>query len=359
MRILYVIDQMAVCGGTERIIADKVNWLAENTPHEIFLMTTLSDRRPFAYNISGKAHVLQLGVNGSMKSVLSLLKAVLRYNKVVKEIKPDITVAIWTFCTLMCLLGGRYGTLIQEQHVTPYRLKKRWLIRWLQRRIDRIVVVNNEAKKYYGAEAKVEVIPNFTSIQPGRDCDYTVRHCIAMGRLAVEKDFSRMLRLWHEAVKCCPGWILDIYGEGEERAALERQIDELKMHDEVSLHGQTADPADAYCSGSMCLMTSQNEEFPLSLVEAMTCGLPLLAFDCPSGPREIIEDGRNGRLIAYHDDTAMVDALVEMMHNVDMRHEMGATGKAMAVRYVPESVMPRWLSLFDGLTGKEDMECPE
>lgn len=346
MRILYVIDQMAECGGTERIIADKVNWLAEKTSHEVYLMTMLADERPFAYKISEKVHVLQLGVKGRLSSIRTLLKALPRYNKVVKNIEPDITLAIWTFCALLCLLGHRHGALVQEQHVTPYQLNKRWLIRWMTKRLDRIVVVNHEARHYYEDESNVQVIPNFTMIQTEKSCDYSQKHCIAIGRLAKEKDFQRMFRVWHEAVMQCPGWTLDVYGEGYERSALEHLIEERGMQREVRLCGRTDDVVSAYSSGSLYLMTSRNEEFPLTLVEAMTCGLPLVAFDCPSGPREIIVDGKNGRLIPYQDDAAMVNTLVLLMNDANLRQTMGKTGKVMSKTYAPEGVMTQWLDLF-------------
>ena len=106
----------------------------------------------------------------------------------------------------------------------------------------------------------------------------TSKRCIAVGRLCKEKDFGRLIRLWGIIRQERPGWTLDIYGDGEERDSLQRQVTAQGLTGSVTLHGNTSDVKAEYIKSSMLLMTSRTEGMPMTIIESMTCGVPVVAF---------------------------------------------------------------------------------
>lgn len=151
-----------------------------------------------------------------------------------------------------------------------------------------------------------------------------------------------MLRLWRRVHEACPAATLSIYGDGPEREALETQRTPA-----AHFCGATDDVAAVYAEADLLLLTSRTECFPLVLVEAQTAGVPAVAFDCPNGPRDIITDGENGRLIPYHDDDAFVRAVVALLNDPPARRAMAQAATQAAARWQPENIMNKWLQLFD------------
>ena len=118
---------------------------------------------------------------------------------------------------------------------------------------------------------------------------------------------------------------------------------------ELAVHHNTKDVITAYSSGSIFIMTSRFEGFPLVLIEAMQCGLPCIAFDCPQGPREIIEDGKNGFLIPYNDDALFIEKLSFLMEHPEERRRMGEYAKISIKRFDKQTIMNQWKELLTEL----------
>ncbi|MBP5713213.1 MAG: glycosyltransferase family 4 protein [Prevotella sp.] len=344
MKIVYVIEQLSQVGGMERILVDKMNWLCSQSQTEVVLILLWRDNNPIAYDMDGRIRVVRLNVPRVRGGLLFPL-VVLRYNRAVKGLHPDVTVFSWVAGALLATFGVKCGKTIYESHSDSRMVKHHWLQNTLQYRVDAVVALTPEDAARFTAVGNVVVIPNFTLLQPTAEIDYAKKHCIAMGRLVVEKDYPRMIALWSRIAQSYPDWVLDIYGEGSERPKVEQCINRFHLESQVLLHGFTQNVVEAYASGSIFLMTSRTEGFPLVLVEAATCGLPIVAFDCPCGPRNVL-DGNSGLLIPYEDDDAYVAAVQQLMSNIALRQKMGEDSKRDIVRFSQESVMQRWLHLF-------------
>ncbi|MFB7662603.1 glycosyltransferase [Kitasatospora sp. NPDC056138] len=170
---------------------------------------------------------------------------------------------------------------------------------------------------------------------------------VSIGRLAQEKGYDLLLETWAAVVDRRPGWRLKIYGLGEEEAALRAQCTELGLDDSVEFPGRTDDVPGALAGASVFAMSSRGEGFPISLMEAMACGVPCVSFDCAPGVREIIRDGEDGLLAPTGNTTALARQLGRLMDDRELRDTMAEKAREAIVRYAPEQVTARWEQLFD------------
>jgi len=168
---------------------------------------------------------------------------------------------------------------------------------------------------------------------------------VAAGRLARQKGFDRLVAAWALVARKHPDWRLNIFGAGEPEA-LQARIDKKKLTDVVTLKGFTDEPYQRFAESAIYAMSSRSEGFPMVLLEAMGCGLPLVSFDCPTGPADIIQDGRNGLLVRDGDIKGLAAALNRLIDDPELRRRMGATGVELAKDYAPARIATRWEDLF-------------
>lgn len=345
MKLVYVIEKMSGIGGMERILTDKMNWLCRQDYIELTLLLVWKDAQPIEFALDPRIHIERLEIP-YIKGGLTYPLALYRYNKTIKRLQPDITVFCWVMGAFLAAYGHHVGKTIFESHLAATRMRHRWLIDKMQQKVNKVVTLTSQDACNFTQAFSVSVIPNFTMLEIHRKPSYEVKHCVALGRFVHQKNYPRMIAIWRQVVQRFPEWTLDIYGDGEDRAVIEQCIQRAHIQDNVILHGYTKEVVNAYTSGSIYLMTSRMEGFPLVLIEAMACGLPVVAFDCPYGPRDAIKNGVTGYLIPYDDDKAYIEALSQLMGNVSLRKQMGTAATAEIGCYSYESIMQQWLSLF-------------
>lgn len=349
MKIVYVIEKLSGIGGMERILVDKLNWLCKQEGIDLTLMLIWDDNQPIEYPIDNRVKIIRLNVT-YVKGGFSYPIALYRYNKKINELKPSVTVFCWVMGAFLAAYGHSYGKTIFESHLAAIKMKHKWLLNKMQHKVDAVITLTNHDTTYFNSAPCVKVIPNFTLLSPTLTPSYQSKHCVALGRMVSQKDYTRMIAIWKEIAKLHPDWILDIYGDGEERPLIERAIKEAKLDNQVVLHGNTKDIEKAYTSGSIYLMTSQMEGFPLVLIEAMKCGLPVIAFDCPYGPKDVIKHGVTGYLIPYDNDKVYIETLSTLIDDASLRKQMGMSAKQAATQFSCESIMDSWLKLFQTIT---------
>jgi glycosyltransferase involved in cell wall biosynthesis len=169
---------------------------------------------------------------------------------------------------------------------------------------------------------------------------------VAAGRLEEQKAFDRLITAYAPLVASRPGWRLDIYGSGSEMPKLRRLIKQLGVGRRVTLRGHSQEMPAVLRGSAIFAMSSEREGFPMVLLEAMSVGLPMVAYDCPRGPAEVLRDGVNGRLIPDGDDAAFTAALTELMDSVELRQQMGAAALADAAAYSMPHIVTRWEAAF-------------
>jgi glycosyltransferase involved in cell wall biosynthesis len=233
-------------------------------------------------------------------------------------------------------------TVVGQEHLNfgAHRPRLAADIRRHYGRLDALTVLSADDLRDYGEllGGRVRQIPNPVTELDGGVSDGTAKVVVAAGRLNVQKGFDLLIEAWRPVAERHPEWTLRIYGSGPERDALERRAAGLP----VELPGRTDALGAAMAAGSLFALSSRWEGFGLVLVEAMGKGLPVVSFDCPRGPSDIVSPGEDGLLVAPEDVPALTAALLELIEDPARRARMAATARATARRYEPAAIVPHW-----------------
>jgi glycosyltransferase involved in cell wall biosynthesis len=206
---------------------------------------------------------------------------------------------------------------------------------------------------FAGMPTRVTTIPNALSWPIGLAHATDSRTIVAAGRLVPRKGVGRLIRAFAPVARRHPDWELRIYGHGRLASKLEAVVKELGLGEQVILEGYTSDLPAAFERAAFFASASAAEGFPMVMLEALSKGLPLVSFDCPRGPSDIIRNGKNGLLVRNGRVRELSDALEVMVSDNDLRLAMSTEALADAELYLPEQVTARWTALFDELvTGR-------
>lgn len=212
-----------------------------------------------------------------------------------------------------------------------------------------IALTDGDAVEWEKINSHVCVIPDMVSLNPTptySDCE--AKSVIFVGRFSKQKDMRSLLKIWELVYQRHPDWQLHMYaGYGDEDKKLKSHIAEIGKG--IVLHEPTSDIFNKYKESSMLLLTSIFEPFGLVMPEAMSCGLPVVAFDCPYGPSLIIEDGKDGFLIKNRDIHAFADKVCQLIEDVSLRKAMGQRAIVSSYRFSADKIMPMWKKLFEEL----------
>lgn len=376
MKIIYCTHSTYNPGGMERVLLNKVTYLSRLSGWEVAVVTTDQHQRPPFYPFPANVRMTDLEINYSddnEKGVWRKITGYLRKRKehkkkltaLLQKEKADIVVSLYPsessfipaikdgskkvlelhYCKFFRLQYGRKGLL---------GLIDKWRTcqdEQIVRRFDKFVVLTHEDRGYWGSLSNIEVIPNAAMNISGHYSDVTRKRLIAVGRLDYQKGFDRLIRAWDIVQQnvAFRDWQLDIFGQGEWQEMLQRMIDERNLQNTLRLNQPTNSIGDEYAKSSLIVMTSHYEGFGMVLVEAMACGVPAVAFDCKCGPKDIIRHGENGLLVHDGDIEGLAAAMMKLMDDEAYRKHLSDNAKKIISTYSEETVMNRWIALFNGL----------
>lgn len=220
--------------------------------------------------------------------------------------------------------------------------------------MDYLVLVSSELQKFYAKELQNSncmciYIPNAIDKIPSRKAPLNEKRLVSVGRLSKEKGYLDLLKIYQKLQKDIPDWHLDIIGDGAERETLEKYIAKNNLKEKVTLHGfQGKDYIDKiFQKSSIYLMTSYTESFGIVLIEAMSHGIPCIAFDSAEGAREIINSGANGYLIKNRNDDAMIMKIKDLIKNEEDRKKIGVNARKSVEKYTSDVVGEEWFTLIE------------
>jgi len=207
----------------------------------------------------------------------------------------------------------------------------------------------NQWKKHISTS--IEVIPNPLTEYPKSILwpQKTHYRMIAVGRLENVKGFNKLIEAFALIADKCPQWRIDIFGEGSCKESLLALIAQHKIGRRVAILPSTRNIYEEYRNSDFYMLSSQHEGFGMVILEAMSCGIPCISFDCDFGPREIIDDGVSGILVENGNIKKLAEAMLWMTNHKDERIQMGQKAREHVKKYLINTVMSKWVDLFNNI----------
>lgn len=351
--IAILISDISRSAGTERAVVNLCNCLVERTDNHVYIISVYSksDNQLF-YKIDDRVKVIHLGYSyfeGRFKRCMDYFELRNQIKGIIKE--NNIQVILGTIHAYNILLSTLKGIKrIGCEHLNYFSCPTlvRPLRRLAYRKLDFVVLLTQQDASHYGFlnPEKICVIPNISSFESVEEAQLSAHKIIMVGRFAVQKGYDILIDIISKIKHRMQDWTIDIYGQGQERALIEKRIKEDDLQKIIKIHSPVSNIRDKMLDSSIYLMTSRNEGLPMVLIEAQSCGLPIVAFDCPEGPREIVTDNVNGFLVENFDSDLLGDRIIELIENSDKRKEFGLGAINSAKRFTPDAVIARWTELF-------------
>lgn len=366
-------------GGVEKAIVSLANSLAKLNKYEIEIVSIYKLYEKPVFDIDEKIKVTyllpsELSPNRKeWKEALNNLKLIrlgkeslkslkilyARRKKMVEYIKnTDANVIISTRIFLNELLSeyGKDNILKIGWEHNHYHDDMRYATDVIRsaKNLDYFVLVSKGLQKFYHKKmrtfkCKCIYIPNAIENIPRTKSPLTGEHIISVGRLSPEKGYLDLLEIYLDLKKKKCKWHLDIVGDGSERSRLEKFIKENNLENDVTLHGfkNSKEIEKLMQKSSIYVMTSYTESFGIVLLEAMSNGLPCLAFDSAEGAKEVITSGRDGYLIKHRNFKAMEKKILDLTKDIDMRKELGKNGRRKVKGYISDNICESWEKIIE------------
>lgn len=379
MKLIYCTHSTYNPGGMERVLLNKVAYLSQLPGWEVSVVTTDQNQCPPFYPFPEKVRMTDLGINysedngkGAWKKITGYLRKRKEHKRkltalLLKE-KPDIVVSLYpSESSFIPDIKDGSKKVLELHYCKFFRLQygRRGLLGWIDklrtrqdeqivRRFDKFVVLTNEDRGYWGNLPNIEVIPNAAMHVSDAYSDVMNKRVIAVGRLDYQKGFDRLIQAWElvQHTGKFTDWKLDIFGQGEWREMLQQMIDKAELQNTVCLNRPTKQIGEEYVKSDMLVMSSNYEGFPMVMIEAMACGLPVVSFDYKCGPKDIIQTGINGLLVPNGDIQALADAMMKVMEDEAYRKMLSLNARKVVDTYSEQAVMSQWIRLFTSITAK-------
>lgn len=376
-KIVYCTPSLYMAGGVERVLTLKANYFADIYGYDITIITTDGMQKPFFFPLSERVKVVNLDINFDEMWHRSFLSRLCLYiikerkfkkqlSKELYRIKPDFTISLLrreiNFLTDIHDGSKKIGEIhINRAHYrnfTPNRsnpvkalFSKYWMSGLVKkvRQLDRFVVLTEYDRQAWQEIPRVDVIPNPLPFYPKIISSIRKKRVISVGRYFDEKGYDLLLQSWSLVEKANPEWELVIFGEGN-RPYYERIAASLGLDlNRCILNDSISDVEKEYLESSLFVCTSRFEGFGMGIIEAMACGLPVVAFDCLWGPRSIITDGEDGLLVENGNIGKMAETLNSLLQDPYKIEIMGKHARENVQRFNIDVIAEKWKKLFECL----------
>ena len=377
LKIVYCTPALYMAGGVERVLTLKANYFAEHFGYDITIILTEGKDKPLFYPLSKRIKIVNLDVNFEELWTCSFVKKVFVYlskQRIFKQrltaelmrIRPDITVSLLRR-EINFINDIKDGSKkIGELHINKsnYRnfdkensniFKSIFAKLWMRELISKLqqlsclVVLTEKDKESWRELSNVEAIPNPLPFTTDSISSLSEKRVIAICRYSYEKGIDLLLQAWKKVEDETTEWRLDVYGDGERRP-YESMIDNLSIdRNRCSLHGRIADVQQTYKDSSISVCSSRFEGFGLVIIEAMSCGLPVVSFDCPWGPSSIIKNGEDGMLVENERVDLLAKAMTSLINNPDKCRMLAKNATHNVQRFQMDQIAERWKRLFESL----------
>ena len=351
MKILFVVN--GISGGASNVIQLLATHF-QRKGNQVDLMLYDGMDVPSRYDLTG-VNIIELPKlmpKRTSNSYTSLVNQIKNVNDYLKKDKPEVIISFLNkINTLTCFAAWKSDIPIivsERTNTISYKLKFPWQIlrKIAYRRANTIIVQCSIFADFYNGSFnnKTKVIPNPIVNSKARHVvkDQQRFHLVSAGRLASEKNFEWLIKSFAEILKRVPEAQLTIYGRGEKETELKDLIQRLGLESYVTLAGYTTNVHEKLAQADLYVMPSLSEGFPNSLCEAMAVGLPVVAFKCHEGLKDIVIDGQNGYLVEMNNQEEFVEKVVRLSQDIKLREKIGTEAQKLAERYSEQNIYDLW-----------------
>ena len=368
MKLAYITESMYNSGGIERVISQKANWLSKQKDIEVTIITYNNKNKPYYFKLNDSIYQINIELNyhsnHSGREIRKELKQ--KLNALLNEKKFDICISTFgqEFFVLNQIKDGSKKIVefhfsfevnrfwqkdLSLSHKIMGMLKQIRMIYYGKKFSKIVTLTKSDLNKWKRYTKKVVQIYNPITFETNDASTCENPQVIAVGRLDYQKGFDYLIKAWMYVDEVYPNWKLSIYGGGEKKD-YENLISNYSLKNKVLLRGVSSDIISNYLDSSIFVLSSRYEGFPLVILEAMQCGLPIVSFNCPTGPNELITNSDNGFLVnKVGDIKGLADDIIKLIADNELRKEMGNKAKSTSMKFKVDNIMRQWLMLFKEL----------
>ncbi|MDV1855025.1 glycosyltransferase family 4 protein [Citrobacter freundii] len=345
-KIAILIWGLHSSAGTERVAVNISNQLCKNSNISVNLIS-MTGLNSF-YKIDSSVNVNFLNCNGTLFPYLSAVNFL-------KKNKFDTVIVISmgklsVITTLLKILRGIRSKWILSEHISfsKYSFLQKFIKRVTYYFADKVILLTRYDKNLISkTNKKFMVIENSSPFTISLNVNENATRVIAVGRLTYQKGYDRLLDIWAEFCRHNPNFLypLEIYGNGELKESLILKCNELKISKRVIFHESVQNIEDVYKSAYCLLMTSRFEGLPMVLIESKSFGVPVISFNCKTGPDELINDEVDGYLVKDGDEKAFLEKMNLLLNDRKLRNVIAANALLSAQKYSSNKISSMWLDI--------------
>lgn len=377
LKLVYITPAIYSAGGVERVTTLKASYFAEQYGYDVTIIVTEGKGRDSFFPLSDKVKVVNFAINfevlwtcSFIRKVFVYLKKQHLYKKLLTQellrIRPNITISTLrreiNFLNNIPDGSKKIGELhvnranyrnfsIEKSNFVKYLFAKFWsdsLVGHLKK-LNKLVVLTEEDRLAWPELNNVCVIPDPLAFSPKQVSPLTEKRVITVSRYSHEKGVDLLLQAWSKVERQCPDWRLDVFGNGDS-SSFESLIDQLGIdRNRCQLNGRTDDVEKEFFNSSLFVLSSRFEGFGMVIVEAMACGLPVISFNCPCGPKAIITNEKDGLLVDNGNVTALAQGIITLITDIRRRNSLAEAACNTAQRYTMSRIASEWVMLFENL----------
>lgn len=359
-KIVILVDQLNSHGGIEKLVAVKANYWAEVFHYDVTIIATEQFQKPIIYELSSKVKFIDLAINYnrsksyfSPANVLKFLRNIWLIQSYILKNKPHfINVASHIPITYFLPFLVTKAKTMKEFHFTKFSRPlvgmKAKVLNYIEGKYDYLLVLSNEERQFYPSP-NVVVIANPIEQLAQSTTNYSQNENIALfvGRPAPVKQLDKLVEVWAKFIPQNPNWKLHLFGSTDDDYSrkIKQLVHENNLQNSFIFKGQSNQIAEELAKAKVLLMTSEQECFPMVILEAHAAGIPVISFDSPTGPRNIIHNNIDGILVEYNNIDSFVQTLVRFDEDIALQNLLSRNASENAKNYHIETIMNRWNDL--------------
>jgi glycosyltransferase involved in cell wall biosynthesis len=355
MKVLFFINRVANKGGSERVTIELANAMVARG-YKVLVLTWMGGAKSF-YKLDANVELACL-FEKDVPIYTYYLTTLFKYQAKLNHFKPDVVIDV---CTAMSLFSvplhfrkkykliswEHFNTTVNWNVITPR------LARYLASKFANGVVVLTQRDKQSFIDKfkpqKIAVIPNPITIEIPRTAKMSNHLILAVGRLTYQKGFDLLLNSWKLIFEKYPSWTLAIVGDGEDEMALKQQAKQMGLEGSMRFYPATNKVQEYFSSASLFALSSRFEGLPLVLIEAKAFGLPIVSFNCPTGPEDIVVNEKDGFLVQPENQVLFSQSLAKLMDSESLRQEFSIHALNDVARFKLEPILDKWIKFINQL----------